>query len=614
MDYPLISEYIESIIAAEDNFEQLKHLRPVLDKDGNPVMSSGNFAVVFKMRDEGSGKFHAVKCFLKEQQGRTEAYRLITEELSNVNSNYLTPIKYIDKELLVDSKNTSDTEFPVILMDWVEGTTLDRYIQKYVYRYQRADSLDEIYASEEKITELLICNYELSFLAYQFSRLAMWLMSQPFAHGDLKPDNILVKEDRSLVLVDYDGMYDPAMKGQKARELGSPDFRHPLRTEDDFDGHIDDFPLSSILLSLLAISYDPKLLEEYGGDGRLLFSERDYRKLTESKVIDALKPLMDDKDVLTYLSLFYLCSAKKYLNKESFSLFQLPEPETPSFFVEEKLPTIATDEDWEESWEDEYKVKYSIDGKKLLKAPEELVKYSIKEGTLVVCDKAFSYCIGLKEVHIPETVRAIGESAFMNCKLLQDVKLPNRLTVISRRTFCNCYALKSVYLPDNITEIGAQSFQNCGSLESISIPQTTTSIGDSSFFGCETLKELVIPADIVEIGINPIAGSGIKSIVCKSKHFAVDGNALYGNNNKHLIAWYSDVKDCKVPAGVESIGEHAFYYCSSMRTLSLPDTVTTIGQEIFWGCMIWNSTIVPKGTIERFKRLIPNYAFKLKEV
>ena len=38
MDYPLISEYIESILAAEDNFEQLKHLRPVLDKDGNPVM------------------------------------------------------------------------------------------------------------------------------------------------------------------------------------------------------------------------------------------------------------------------------------------------------------------------------------------------------------------------------------------------------------------------------------------------------------------------------------------------------------------------------------------------------------------------------------------------
>ena len=51
-DYPLISDYIEAIKAAEDNFEQLKHLRPVLGVDGNPVISSGNFAVVFKMKDE----------------------------------------------------------------------------------------------------------------------------------------------------------------------------------------------------------------------------------------------------------------------------------------------------------------------------------------------------------------------------------------------------------------------------------------------------------------------------------------------------------------------------------------------------------------------------------
>ena len=56
------------------------------------------------------------------------------------------------------------------------------------------------------------------------TRLAMWLLPQPFAHGDLKPDNILVQADGSLTLVDYDGMYVPAMQGQKSRELGSPDF------------------------------------------------------------------------------------------------------------------------------------------------------------------------------------------------------------------------------------------------------------------------------------------------------------------------------------------------------------------------------------------------------
>lgn len=82
MNYPLISEYVEAIKAAEENFEQLNHLRPVLDEDGEPIMSSGNFALVFKMKDEQTGKLHAVKCFLKEQEGRAEAYRMIAEEWS----------------------------------------------------------------------------------------------------------------------------------------------------------------------------------------------------------------------------------------------------------------------------------------------------------------------------------------------------------------------------------------------------------------------------------------------------------------------------------------------------------------------------------------------------
>ena len=41
-----------------------------------------------------------------------------------------------------------------------------------------------------------------------------WLLSQPFAHGDLKPENILVRNDGTLVMVDYDGMFVPAMEGE----------------------------------------------------------------------------------------------------------------------------------------------------------------------------------------------------------------------------------------------------------------------------------------------------------------------------------------------------------------------------------------------------------------
>lgn len=307
MNYPSINEYKEAILFAEDNFEQLKHLRPVLDEEGNPVMTGGNFAEVFKMKDEQTGKLHAVKCFRREQEGRAEAYRQIAEELEYVSSTFLTPIKYLDKELFVDTNAGNETEFPVLLMDWVEGETLDKYIRKH---------LDD--------------QYELSLLAYQFSRLAMWLMPQPFAHGDLKPDNILVKSDGTLVLVDYDGMYVPAMKGQKARELGSPDFRHPSRTETDFDEHIDDFSLASILLSLKAISLQPSLLEEYGASDRLLFSENDYHNLSESKVMDALKSLMQDAELASLYSLFILAASQNNLSGVSFRLFYLNRPSVSS--------------------------------------------------------------------------------------------------------------------------------------------------------------------------------------------------------------------------------------------------------------------------------------------
>lgn len=109
MNYPLISEYIEAIKNAEDNFNVLITLRPVYDEAGEIVMSSGNFAVVFKMKDESSGKLYAVKCFLREQEGRDIAYQQITDELEYVSSNYLCSIKYFQKELFVDSTVSSDT-------------------------------------------------------------------------------------------------------------------------------------------------------------------------------------------------------------------------------------------------------------------------------------------------------------------------------------------------------------------------------------------------------------------------------------------------------------------------------------------------------------------------
>ena len=299
MQYPLISEYVRAIQDASNNLDELAHLVPVQDDHGEPYRSSGAFAVVFKMKDEQTEKCYALKCFTEEQEGRAEAYRQIADELEFVDSSYITSVKYLDKEIFVDSSCEED-EFPVLLMDWIDGETMENYIAE---NYQD--------------------NYAMAMLCYRFCKMAAWLRSQPFAHGDIKPDNIMVRPDGNLTLVDYDGMFVPAMKGQKSPTIGTKDFSHPLRTVDDFDETIDDFALASIALSLKAIALKPSLLDEYGAADRLLFSAEDYRDLSKSKVLAALQELMNDEEVNTLLSMFLLVCAKKNLGMCSFRLFYL---------------------------------------------------------------------------------------------------------------------------------------------------------------------------------------------------------------------------------------------------------------------------------------------------
>lgn len=564
MIYPSVGQYTEAIKLAEqspeDYFATMTTLRPVLGADGNPVMSGGNFAVVFKMQDQTDGKIYALKCFTRDQEGRNESYRLIADELQYVESEYLTKIQYLEKELFVDT-GTDDTEFPVLLMDWVEGETLDKYIRK---------NIDD--------------KYSLSMLAFRFSRLAMWLMPQPFAHGDLKPDNIIVRSDGTLTLVDYDGMFVPAMIGQKSRELGSPDFRHPLRTEDDFDEHIDDFSLSTILLSLKAISLQPSLLEEYGAADRLLFSERDYRNISESKVLDALKPLMQDSELTTLLSMFLIALTQKDLSQVSSRLFNLKKPKVEDY-PDESLSTKVTKEDIDNGIEDEYGVVYSKDGARLLRCNNEhLEQYSIREGVKVICNAAFRMNPSLLNIIISKSVISIGRNAFFFCIRLQTIILPNGIKTIEEGLFFGCDNLQHIVIPNSVTHICEGAFMNCKSLQTLRIPNSVYSIGPLAFRGCKSMNELVIPDSITEIGYGFISNTGIKTIKCLSKFFVVIDETLYNRDKSCIHSYFGTKQHIIVPNSVSIIGKNAYQDCLSLLSIIIPGTITQIEEGAFKGC------------------------------
>ena len=160
MNYPSISDYIEALRDAEDSLSELKDLRLVYDNQGHPIMSSGNFAVVFKMQAP-TGEYHALKCFLRDQEERSERYRMIAEELQYVQSTYLVKFRYLESELFVDVPNTGGEEYPVLLMDWVDGIPLDQYLKTI---------RNETIINKTIINKTIINNgYGKDLLAYRFS-------------------------------------------------------------------------------------------------------------------------------------------------------------------------------------------------------------------------------------------------------------------------------------------------------------------------------------------------------------------------------------------------------------------------------------------------------------
>lgn len=524
MQYPLISEYVRAIQDASNNLDELAHLVPVQDDHGEPYRSSGAFAVVFKMKDEQTGKCYALKCFTEEQEGRAEAYRQIADELEFVDSSYITSVKYLDKEIFVDSSCEED-EFPVLLMDWIDGETMENYIAE---NYQD--------------------NYAMAMLCFRFCKMAAWLRSQPFAHGDIKPDNILVRPDGSLALVDYDGMFVPSMKGQKSPTIGTKDFSHPLRTVDDFDETIDDFALASIALSLKAISLKPSLLDEYGAADRLLFSAEDYRDLSKSKVVVSLSELLGDTDLRLLYSLFNIAFVKKNLSFVSFRMFNIALPDN---CWQEKNRF----DDLKQVFIDEFGVKYGRNGLILIRAPKDISgTYRIRKECRFINTKAFKGCSNLEKLILPHSLKTIGVMAFVRCEKLKEIKLPkfvqnvdgafmfwngrlinesanfiykdnvlynSKMTKLiaymkeekqySKIIACRSYRAEttimqgwagahSFNIPSGIVQIACGAFAGKHSLFSVFLPTSVCRIENAAFVCCENLGFINIPSTVSYIG------------------------------------------------------------------------------------------------------------------
>lgn len=532
MQYPLISEYVRAIQDASNNLDKLAHLVPVLDDHGEPYRSSGAFAVVFKMKDEQTGKCYALKCFTEEQEGRAEAYRQIADELENVKSSYITSVRYLEKEIFVDSSCEED-EFPVLLMDWIDGETMEDYIAKN---------------HKDKYSMIMLCS--------RFYNLAFWLRSQPFAHGDIKPDNIMICKGDKLTLIDYDGMFVPSMKGQKSPTIGTKDFSHPLRSIDDFDKTIDDFALATILLSLHAMGQNPSLFELYGSEGRLLFANNDYLSPYSSIAFKSLKQYFQrENSHLAFLLFVRSCTEILYgqVLDRFFAVMDVFFGKVLSSLFLLQTNTYIYDE---------LGVKYTSNGRILVSAPRNLTSYRVREGTTIIAEDAFLCCYELQKISLPESLHVIGPSAFACCLKLCEVCMPNSIFSVGKEAFWGCSSLENVTLSDSMLKISEETFLDCEKLKSISLPQSIMYIGDRAFERCTGLENVSLPNNLVYIG-----------------------------ENAFRVCWY--LTHISLPRFLVEIGDLAFQMCE-LENIDVPDRVIFMGERVFFDCFDDNEEVKSK--------------------
>ena len=624
-------------------------LRPVLHDDGTPVMSSGNFAVVFKMKDKRDGKLYAVKCFTREQEERAENYRMIAEELGKVSSPYITPVKWLDGELFVDTTQTDETEFPVLLMDWIEGPTLSAFLQSI------ADQLKAGKVFKDNEYEM----FELRCLPANFLRMASWLLKQPFAHGDLKPDNIIVREDGYCVLVDYDGMYVPAMQGMPQTCMGTPNFTHPSQTEHTLNKDIDSYAIAVIAISLQVFALRPSLIGE-SPEFCVITKQQALKLHTVSLLID--EDLMIENNIRELLSLFLHTLSQNRLPSEYFecTISEIFHPKDYDCY-----DTGISDAELSNCYVDKYGVKYSIDGRKVLTSPKDSVNidYMVREGTLIVCDGCFFSAKHLHSVHLPDSVVSIGGAAFakndemeycnipksvdfihnnnpwrrcFNIKLMKcdspyytlengvlysvnyrvlygiiywhsKVLVNSRTRIIAQYAFSGC-KFQSISIPDSVATIGPWAFGGCSSLQNITLPSSVTTIGENAFNGCKSLQNVTIPNSVMAIGPWAFGGcSSLQNITLPSSVTTIGENAFAGCKSLQSVtipdsvttieSWVfggcESLQSVTIPNSITTIGNNAFAGCKSLPSVTIPDSVTTIGPGAFFACESLQNVTIP---------------------
>lgn len=263
-----------------------KHIYPIFEEGSDDKLrcSLGNSVIVFE-----------VMC-----EGRKMAMRVYIRPHNNLKAIYGE--RYYPKELLI---NASDSEYglaDVVLCDWYEGVSLQSKIEESRNNPAKMQSLSQI-----------------------FEKFALSLLNERWAHGDLKPENIIFSPD-GLHLIDFDAMYREGFSADDCVEVGTRPFQHPLRERYHFGRDIDDYPIALITTVLAALSLDSSLGNKIPNNDYLLINPQ-LAVLGQDAMLERIETLFAEHgDIRHYRIAKLLRSSNVALPQLKYLLEAAPQP------------------------------------------------------------------------------------------------------------------------------------------------------------------------------------------------------------------------------------------------------------------------------------------------
>lgn len=295
---PRLDEYSAAVQNPRTAFKdpELQAARVKTNPFGLPLVAGGGFTVVFPF--EGGGQKWAVRCFHKQMSDLPARYDAISRFIAQNPRDYFVGVKYLADGIKVNS------EFhPIIRMSWVEGNPINAFVERNIRQPQQFETL-----------------------AQRFLEIVRDMEQMGIAHGDLQHGNIMVVGN-TLKLIDYDGMFLPALSRFQSTNVGHVNFQHPARQDTDFNAQIDRFSAILIYLALRALALKPDLWAKYGAGGEnLLFQQADFihpdtsKLLAELEQLPALRHLIPPFRQICRASLASLPSLDSFLRQQSVQL------------------------------------------------------------------------------------------------------------------------------------------------------------------------------------------------------------------------------------------------------------------------------------------------------